>query len=66
MDVTNIAKLSTSMAETGQRHEVGIAVMKRALDIQASSAAQLIQGLDEVPQAQNLPAHLGNTINTKA
>lgn len=66
MDVTNIAKLSTSMAETGQRHEVGIAVMKRALDIQASSAAQLIQGLDAVPQAQNLPAHLGNTINTKA
>lgn len=66
MDVSNIAKLATSMAETGTRQEVGVAMMKRALDIQKSSAAQLIQGLDSVPQAQSLPAHLGNTINTKA
>ena len=66
MDVTSIAKLSTSMAETGNRQEVGIAVMKRAMDIQTASAAQMIQALEAVPQPQNLPAHLGNTINTKA
>jgi hypothetical protein len=63
MDVTNIAKLSTSMAETGIRQEVGMTVLKRALDIEAASAAQMIQSL---PQPQNLPSHLGNTINTKA
>lgn len=63
MDVTNIAKLSTSMAETGLRQEVGMTVLKKALDIEAASAAQLIQSL---PQPQSLPAHLGNTINTKA
>jgi hypothetical protein len=63
MDVTNIAKLSTSMAETGIRQEVGMTMLKRAMDIEASSAAQMIASL---PQAQNLPAHLGNSINTKA
>jgi len=63
MDVTNIAKLSTSMAETGIRQEVGVTMLKKAMDIEVASAAQLIQSL---PQPQNLPAHLGNTINTKA
>ena len=63
MDVTNIAKLSTSMAETGIRQEVGMTVLKRALDIEAASAAQMIASL---LQPQNLPAHLGNSINTKA
>jgi hypothetical protein len=64
MDVTNIAKLATSMAETGNRQEVGLAVLKKAQDIQMASATQLIESL-AAPQA-NLPAHLGNTINTKA
>jgi hypothetical protein len=63
MDVTNIAKLATSMAETGIRQEVGMTMLKRAMDIEASSAAQMIAS---IPQAQNLPAHLGNSINTKA
>jgi len=63
MDVTNIAKLSTSMAETGIRQEVGMTMLKRAMDIEALSAAQMIAS---IPQAQNLPAHLGNAINTKA
>ena len=63
MDVTNIAKLATSMAETGIRQEVGMTMLKRAMDIEASSAAQMIASL---PQAPNLPSHLGNSINTKA
>lgn len=62
MDVTNMAKLATSMAETGIRQEVGVTMLKKAMDIEAASAAQLIQSL---PQP-NLPPHLGNTINTKA
>ena len=63
MDVTNIAKLSSSMAETGIRQEVGVSMLKKAMDIEKNTAAQLLQAL---PQPQNLPAHLGNTINTKA
>lgn len=63
MDVANIAKLSSSMAETGIRQEVGVSMLKKAMDIEKNSAAQLLQAL---PQPQNLPPHLGNTINTKA
>jgi uncharacterized protein (UPF0147 family) len=51
------------MAETGIRQEVGVTMLKKSMDIQAASAAQL---LDALPQPQNLPPHLGNTINTKA
>jgi hypothetical protein len=37
--------------------------LKKAQDIQASSASALIEAIPPVP---NLPSHLGNTINTKA
>jgi hypothetical protein len=66
MDVAAIAKLATSIAETGNKQEVGIAVLKKAQDIQAATATQMIDALQAVPTVQNLPAHLGNTINTKA
>lgn len=66
MDVSGIAKLATSMAETGTKQEVDIAMLKKAQDIQLSTATQLLDAIQPVPGAQNLPAHLGNTINTKA
>lgn len=66
MDVMGIAKLSTSIAETGLRQDVGIAMLKRAQDIQASTATQLLASVQGSAPAQNLPAHLGNTINTTA
>ncbi|GAB3393326.1 YjfB family protein [Massilia agri] len=65
MDVSSIAKLSTSIAETGQRQEVNLAVLKKAQQIQASTATQLLDALPAVQQA-NLPPHLGNKINTTA
>lgn len=64
MDVMGIAKLATSIAETGTRQDVNIAVMKRAQDIQASTATQLLASV-QAP-AQNLPPHLGNHVNTTA
>jgi hypothetical protein len=66
MDVSSIAKLSTSMAETGTRQEIDIAILKKAQDIATSTATQLIDAIPPAQAAQNLPAHLGNTINTKA
>ena len=45
MDVANIAKLATSMAETGIRQEVGVTMLKKSMDIQAVSAAQLLDAL---------------------
>jgi len=65
MDVSSIAKLSTSIAETGQRQEVSLAVLKKAQQIQESTATQLLAALPSVQQP-NLPPHLGNKINTTA
>ena len=66
MDVAAIAKLSTSIAETGNRQEVQAAVLKRALQLEGSTATQLIDAVKTVPSVQNLPSNLGNTINTTA
>lgn len=63
MDVTSIAQTATTIAETGTKQAVGIAVLKKAQDAQASSAQALIDALPPVP---NLPSHLGNNINTTA
>ncbi|WP_366844524.1 YjfB family protein [Flavobacterium sp.] len=38
-------------------------MLKKAQDIQASSASALIEAIPPVP---NLPPHLGNNINTTA
>jgi hypothetical protein len=66
MDVSSIAQLSTTIADTGTKQAVGVAVLKKAQDIQASSASALIEAIPPVPSTPNLPSHLGNTINTTA
>ena len=45
MDVGSIAQLSTTMAETGIRQDVGVAVLKKAQEIQSSTATALIDAL---------------------
>jgi len=66
MDVSSIASLATSIAETGNKQAVGIEVLKKAQQIQASTAAQLINAVQSAPAVQNLPSNLGNNINTTA
>lgn len=66
MDVAGIAKLATSIAETGTKQDVDIAVLKRAQQVESASATQLIDAIKSTPSVQNLPANLGNTINTSA
>lgn len=65
MDVKNIAQLATTMATTATNQAIGIAVLKKAIDVQASSASALLEALPPVAAA-NLPPHLGQNINTKA
>jgi hypothetical protein len=64
MDVMGIAKLATSIADTGTRQDVAIAMLKKAQDIQSTSATQLLEAATSA--SPNLPAHLGNHINTTA
>ena len=65
MDITGIVKAATSIAETGNKQEVAIAVQKRAQQIQSQAATQMIEAIQSAPSA-NLPAHLGNKVNTTA
>ena len=66
MDVSSIAQAATSIAETGTKQAVGLAVLKKAQDIQASSAQALIEAIPPAPAAPRLPSNPGNTINTTA
>jgi Putative motility protein len=66
MDVMGIAKLATSIADTGTRQDVSIAMLKKTQDIQASAATQLLDAVQATAPAQNLPAHLGKNVNTTA
>ena len=66
MDVSSIASLATTMAETGVKQEVDVAVLKKALDVQGTSALALIQAVPGVSASANLPPHLGQNVNTTA
>lgn len=64
MDISGIANLATNMAQSQTDQAVGIAVLKKALNIETSTAATLLDAVT-VPQV-NLPSHLGQNINTTA
>jgi hypothetical protein len=67
MDVGNIAALSTDLAQTRQNQAVGIALLKKTLEIQGTTAASLIDAISQVPSVPlNLPDHLGKNIDTTA
>jgi hypothetical protein len=63
MDVTSIAKLSTTIAETGRKDEVAVTMLKKQQDMQKSTMTQILDGIQP---PQNLPPHLGTKINTTA
>jgi Putative motility protein len=66
MDVTGIAKLATSIADTGTRQDVAVAMLKKTQDIQVAAAAQMLEAVQAAAPAPNLPPHLGNHVNTTA
>ena len=60
MDISGISNLATSIADTGTKREVDLAMLKKALDIEASSAAAMVAALPPpTSQPNNLPPHLG-------
>jgi hypothetical protein len=62
MDVASIGSLSTALSQGQTGDAVGTLVLKKALDMQAQSAMQLIEAL---PPTSN-PVNLGNSIDVKA
>jgi hypothetical protein len=63
MDVSGVSNLATSLAaSTKPNSAVGLAVLKKAMDTQASTAAGLIQTLPSLPSNPSV----GRNINTTA
>ena len=70
MDLTgNLTSLATHMAQTRQQQTVELAVLKKAIDQQASNALALLEALPQVGSsaavspAPSLPSSLGQNIN---
>lgn len=67
MDVTGIANTARAMADFSTNQAVGIAVLKKAINLNAAGALALIEAIpDTNTSSANLPAHLGQNINTTA
>ncbi|THF56554.1 YjfB family protein [Pseudothauera rhizosphaerae] len=64
MDVTAVASLATSLSQARTGDAVGVLVLKKAINLQAQHAAQLIAALPQ-PAASN-PPNLGQNIDVRA
>jgi len=63
MDVSSPALNAISGQMNGDA--VGLSVLKKALTVQAQGAAALVKALPQ-PAANNLPSHLGQSVDTTA
>lgn len=64
MNISGISSLASSVSQSSNADAVQLAVMKKAMDINAQSALQLIQVASNV--IPNNPPHLGKKIDTFA
>jgi hypothetical protein len=62
MDIANVGNLSTALSQASSGDAVGTLMLRKALDLQAQSASQLIQAIPKV----NNPPNLGNSVDVKA
>ncbi|WP_344761222.1 YjfB family protein [Actimicrobium antarcticum] len=66
MSVSSIASLVSNASATRTDQAISIAVLKKALDAETSTASALLDALPAVPTTSSLPPNLGRTINTTA
>jgi len=66
MDVSSIAAVATQMSQARTADAVSMTVLKKALDLEAMGAAQLVQAVTQSIQAASNPANLGNQVDTFA
>jgi len=64
MDIASVGNVSAALSQAKTGDALAITVLKKANDIQAQSAMQLIQALPQ--PAGNNPPNLGNSVNTFA
>lgn len=63
MDISALASVASSLSQAKVGDAVGTLVLKKAMDIQAQSAMQLIEAL---PQVASNPPNLGNNVDVRA
>ncbi|MBL8405029.1 MAG: YjfB family protein [Dechloromonas sp.] len=63
MDVASISGQASTLSQSQLSDAVSTAVLRKAIDIQAQGALQLLQAL---PPVANNPPNLGNTIDVRA
>ena len=68
MDISINSAVNAVLAqkEINAQQEVQVAMFKKALDTQTQNAMSLIESLPQAPSSKNLPANLGQNINTTA
>ncbi|RUR13345.1 YjfB family protein [Legionella sp. km772] len=62
MDVSSIASAVSATSPGSLAQQAGVAILKKALDSEASASLQLINSI-KTPTASNLPSNLGQNIN---
>jgi hypothetical protein len=63
MDISSVGRISTAATQAQTGDAVSIAVLKKAIDLQAQVALQLV---DALPQPASGPSHLGQSVDTFA
>jgi hypothetical protein len=66
MSASSIESLSTSMAATQTNQDIAMAVLKKSIDSASNGVSELLSSIPAVTPAANLPANLGQNINTIA
>lgn len=65
MNIAGIGALSTALSQTETADKIQVAVLKKAMDIQAESALALVEVAAQSGRTVN-PPHLGNSVDTFA
>jgi hypothetical protein len=63
MDVSSVGSLSSALSPAQVGEAVNTFVLKKTMDIEAQSAAQLLETL---PAVASNPPNLGNSVDVKA
>lgn len=63
VDILSVGSLTSALTQATTSDAVNTLVLRKAMDIEAQTALQLLQA---VPQLPSNPPNLGNTIDIKA
>ena len=66
MDISSVASYATSHANAKIQQTAELAVLKKAIDLQAEGALQLLQALPVVPTLSSTGGVAGQVINVTA